>query len=397
MLHSSNSLRPEQSTAKGQLARRRSMLRAGAAVLLGKVGYDLTSTTAPTPARTPLQRFRQAALAVRTAVRLFRHIRRRRAAITQLLARSTNSITAQIRHAPTVALLTRVDIDGDASTGGPLGAFAATPALNKLVGDALRGRLQRSAERTRSLAWKLFLGVLPPYLAPADWEASLAQSRARYNSLLAKHAAALTASEDEYERRAKRESMPDAAAADAASQASPHAYPFWFADLVKDLPRIRLMVTTTHELARTRRSYAERAARRAARASRTSSTIVEEAHDEGEDGVLVEADADVEAMFEIDRDDALDDLLIDADDVTEAMSFAELPPSPPPTSTAGGEETCASPSPRPLQTRNAFGSDETKAKMKRILFVWTMEHADGDQADGALGYVQDFYFSIYIV
>jgi hypothetical protein len=60
------------------------------AVLLGKVGYDLTSTTAPTPARTPLQRFRQAALAVRTAVRLFRHIRRRRAAITQLLARSTN-------------------------------------------------------------------------------------------------------------------------------------------------------------------------------------------------------------------------------------------------------------------------------------------------------------------
>ena len=393
MLHSSNSLR-----LSSRLPRlRRSMLRAGAAVLLGKVGYDLTSTTAPTPARTPLQRFRQAALAVRTAVRLFRHIRRRRAAITQLLARSTNSITAQIRHAPTVALLTRVDIDGDASTGGPLGAFAATPALNKLVGDALRGRLQRSAERTRSLAWKLFLGVLPPYLAPADWEASLAQSRARYNSLLAKHAAALTASEDEYERRAKRESMPDAAAADAASQASPHAYPFWFADLVKDLPRIRLMVTTTHELARTRRSYAERAARRAARASRTSSTIVEEARDEGEDGVLVEADADVEAMFEIDRDDALDDLLIDADDVTEAMSFAELPPSPPPTSTAGGEETCASPSPRPLQTRNAFGSDETKAKMKRILFVWTMEHADGDQADGALGYVQDFYFSIYIV
>ena len=368
--------------------------------------------------RTPLQRFRQVALAVLTAVRLFRAIRRRRAAITQLLARATNGITAQIRHFPAVPLLKRAE-GASASEAPSLASFTATPALDALVRDALRGRLQHSAERTRSLAWKLFLGIIPPYLAPADWEASLGQSRARYDALLEKHTPALEAAEAEYSRRAARESVDGGGAARAsdgsgAEHLKTHRYPFWFADLVKDLPRIRLMVTTTHELRRSRRSAAERAARRAARSEaarwaqnrpRTPPSTPSDrpsgrcesptphfrrprgggGDNGGDNGALFDSSDD--SFVHISDDDVFEEMLLHYDDARAAMpkggvSGMQVPDD------GGGDASPTSPSPRPLRTRNAFGSDEVRAKMKRILFCWTAEHADGVQSEGALGYVQ---------
>ena len=124
--------------------------------------------------RAPLQRFRRAALAVLTAVRLFRAIRRRRAAITQLLSRATNGITAQIRHFPAVPLLKRAE---GASEAPSLASFTATPALDALVRGALRGRLQHSGVCV--CARKIFLGIIPPSLTHPT---SLTQRSARARS-----------------------------------------------------------------------------------------------------------------------------------------------------------------------------------------------------------------------
>ena len=271
--------------------------------------------------------------------------------------------------------------------------------------------LAHSAERTRSLAWKIFLGIIPPYLAPADWEASLGQSRAQYSALLEKHTPALEAAEAEYARRSARES-------DCDSATRHPRYPFWFADLMKDLPRIRLMVTTAHELRRSRRSAAERKTRHAARAEaarraqsrpRTppstpcdrSPTRCESptphfrpppggGGDGGGDDTALDVGSESDSFHHMSDDDVFEEMLLDYDEARAAMPNGVVSGTRLHGDGDGGASPTSptSPSPRPLQTRNAFGSEEVRAKMKRILFCWTAEHADGVQSEGALGYVQ---------